>query len=81
MNKIETQPDLSLVSKMYIEESFSNQIVAEVLNNGTESAEFVEDTTSFYDAYVQIVLHRIYLRRAKYCSPRNEVTILNTHNQ
>ena len=32
--KIEAQPDLSLASKMYIEESFS--IVAEVLNNGTE---------------------------------------------
>jgi hypothetical protein len=53
--EVRAQPDISLVSQRYIEESFSNQIVGEVLNNGTEAAEFVEATASFYDANGQIV--------------------------
>lgn len=54
-NNVLAQPDISLESQRYIEESFSNQIVGEVINNGNEVAEFVEATASFYNALGDIV--------------------------
>jgi hypothetical protein len=54
-NEVLAQPDLSLVSQRYVEESFSNEIVGEVISNGSEVADFAEATASFYDANGQIV--------------------------
>jgi hypothetical protein len=55
INNVIAQPDVSLESQRYIEESFFNQIVGEVINNGSEVAEFVGATTSFYDSLGDIV--------------------------
>lgn len=55
INNVLAQSDISLQSQRYIEESFSNQIVGEVINNGSEVAEFVEATASFYNALGDIV--------------------------
>ena len=49
IDNVTTDP-ISLQSKKYIEESFSNQIVSEVINNGNEVEKFVEATASFYNA-------------------------------
>jgi hypothetical protein len=49
------KPDIALLGQRYNEEPFSAQIVGEVSNNGTATAEFVQATISFYDAGGQIV--------------------------
>ena len=36
INNVLAQPDISLESQRYIEESFFNQIVGEVINNGAK---------------------------------------------
>lgn len=43
------------MSQRYNEEEFSNEIVGEVENNGTEPVEFVQVTANFYDGNGGIV--------------------------
>jgi hypothetical protein len=50
-NNTLTQPpnDLVLLSQKYNDERFGDEIVGEILNNGTIAAEFAKVTVSFYD--------------------------------
>jgi len=49
------EADIVLLSQRYNQEQFSDTIVGEVENNGTETAEFVQVSVSFYDSNGQIV--------------------------
>lgn len=43
---VSDRPDMVLLSSKYNEQNFADEIVSEVLNNGTESAEYVEALAS-----------------------------------
>jgi hypothetical protein len=46
---------VNLLSQRYNEERFSNEIVGEVENNGTEPVEFVKVAVTFYDSTGNVV--------------------------
>jgi hypothetical protein len=47
--------NVNLLSQRYNEERFSNEIVGEVENNGTEPVEFVKVAVTFYDSTGNVV--------------------------
>ena len=49
-NAKQTNNDIVLLSQRYISERYSDRVVGEVLNNGSDAAEFVQITVSFYDS-------------------------------
>jgi hypothetical protein len=49
------EADIILLSQRYNQEQFGDNIVGEVENNGTATADFVQITASFYDLNGQIV--------------------------
>jgi hypothetical protein len=55
LNDALTQPDILFESQRYTVEIFSDQIVGQVINNASQSAEFVKATAPFYNALSDIV--------------------------
>lgn len=48
-------PDMVLLSSRYNEQRLADEVVGEIMNNGTESAEFVEALATFRDAIGAVV--------------------------
>ena len=44
-----------MLSDRYFNEDYGEKIVGEVMNNGTETAEFVQASVSFYDQNQEII--------------------------